>query len=194
MELKYNLHTSFFDITDISPFRLKTCDTISKIRFLHLKNIALRSILKALSAQTLLNPMAIRNHPSASSDNWFNRGTPAPFEINRRMSVRYVRNDIGVTIRKIGLFNFTFLANKDISVKLIDISSRGALVATNMRLATNKNIFLTLRFADFKEFEIPGKVVRKAVGDLQIYGIKFDQLNEEMADHLLATQRKLAFK
>jgi PilZ domain len=133
-------------------------------------------------------------HSRTTSDTWFNRGTPAPFETNRRMSIRYVRSDIGVTIRKIGLFNFTFLIKKKFSVKLIDISSRGVLIATNIRLATNKKIILTLRFSDFREFEIPGKVVRKSVGELQIYGIKFDHLNDELADHLLATQRKLAFK
>ena len=128
------------------------------------------------------------------SDNWFNRAAPAPFETNRRMSVRYVRHDIGACVRKIGLFNFTFTAKKAKSVKLIDISSRGVMIATNMRLATNKRIVLTIRFADFKEFEIPGKVVRRAMGELQIYGIKFDFLNDELADHLLATQRKLTFK
>ncbi len=110
------------------------------------------------------------------------------------MSVRYVRNDIGVTVRKIGLFNFTFLTDRGRSAKLVDISSRGVLIATNMRLVTNKKIILTIRFADFKEFEIPGKVVRKSLGDLQIYGIKFDHLNEELADHLITTQRKLTFR
>ncbi|MBK8814853.1 MAG: PilZ domain-containing protein [Methylococcaceae bacterium] len=133
-------------------------------------------------------------HSRTTSDTWFNRGTPAPFETNRRMSIRYLRNDIGVTVRKIGLFNFTFLMHKNSSVKLIDISSRGVLIATNMRLATNKKIILTLRFADFREFEVPGKVVRKSIGELQFYGIKFDHLNDALADHLLATQRKLAFK
>jgi PilZ domain len=137
--------------------------------------------------------MANLRQSRTTSDNWFNRGAPAPFETNRRMSVRYVRNDIGTSIRKIGLFNFTFLANRAMSVKLIDISSRGVLIASNMRLATNKKIVLTIRFADFKEFEVPGKVVRKSMGDLQIYGIKFDHINDELADHLLATQRKLTF-
>lgn len=138
--------------------------------------------------------MAALNTPTKTSNNWFNRAAPAPFETNRRKSVRYVRNDIGASIRKIGLFNFTFTAKRDKSVKLIDISSRGVMIATNMRLATNKKIVLTIRFADFKEFEVPGKIARRAVGELQIYGIKFDHINDELADHLLATQRKLTFK
>lgn len=138
--------------------------------------------------------MANQRQPTAPSNNWFNRGSPAPFVTNRRMSVRYVRNDIGVTVKKIGVFNFTFLTDRGRSAKLVDISSRGVLIATNMRLATNKKIILTLRFADFKEFEIPGKVVRKSLGDLQIYGIKFDHLNEALADHLITTQRKLTFR
>lgn len=68
------------------------------------------------------------------------------------------------------------------------------MIATTMRLATGKKIVLTIRFPDFREFEISGKVVRKAVAEMQIYGIKFDHTNDVLADHLIATQRKLAFK
>ncbi len=133
-------------------------------------------------------------HTKTTQDYWFNKGTPAPFATNRRMSIRYVRNDIGVSIRKIGLFNLVFWANKDIAVKLVDIGSRGALIATNLKLALNKKIILTIRFADFKEFEISGKVVRKAMSELPVYGIKFDNISDDLAEHLLATQRKLTFK
>ena len=132
--------------------------------------------------------------PKHTVDNWFNRGAPAPFKVNRRMGIRYIRNDIGVSVRKIGVFNFSFRANHGISVKLVDISSRGALIATNIKLPVNKKVSLTIRFADFKEFQIPGKVARKSQGAVLIYGIKFDHLNNGLADYLLATQRKLTFK
>lgn len=109
------------------------------------------------------------------------------------MGIRYIRKDIGVTIRKIGLFNFNIGANQDSSVKLVDISSRGVMIATDLKLPVNKQVFLTIRFADFKEYKILGKVVRKSEGDVLIYGIKFDKVNNKLADKLLATQRKLSF-
>ena len=132
--------------------------------------------------------------PTHTVDNWFNRGAPAPFKVNRRMGIRYIRNDIGVSVRKIGVFNFSFRANHGISVKLVDIGSRGALIATNIKLPVNKKVSLTIRFADFKEFQIPGKVARKSECSVVIYGIKFDHINNGLADYLLATQRKLTFK
>jgi PilZ domain len=138
--------------------------------------------------------MSKSSHPAHTADHWFNRSAPAPFNINRRMGIRYIRKDIGVSLRKIGLFTFSFRTNEDISVKLVDISSRGVLIATNIKLPVNKKIFLTIRFADFKEFEIPGKVVRKSEGSVLIYGIKFDKLSDDLADNLLATQRRLTFK
>lgn len=109
------------------------------------------------------------------------------------MGIRYFRNDIGVTIRKIGLLNFSFFANHDSSVKLVNISSRGILIATNMQIPLNKKVALTIRFSDFKEYEIPGKIVRKTQGVVLVYGITFDKVNNKLAEKLLATQRKLTF-
>lgn len=129
-------------------------------------------------------------------DQWFDKkNNTKPFVVNRRKSVRYIRNDIGAKVRKIGIFSFvTLKTNRDISVKLIDIGSRGVLVSTDNKLLLNKHVILTLRFADFREFEIPSVVVRRADLPKQQYGIKFDQTNDELAEHLLATQRKLSFK
>lgn len=138
--------------------------------------------------------MSKSSHTTHTADHWSTRGAPAPFKINRRMGIRYLRNDIGASLRKIGLFNFNFGTTHDVSVKLVDISSRGVLIATNIKLPINKKVFLTIRFSDFKEFEISGKVVRKSDGYVIIYGIKFDSLNNDLADNLLATQRRLAFK
>lgn len=109
------------------------------------------------------------------------------------MGIRYIRNDIGVTLRKIGLFNFHLFADHDNSVKLVNISSRGVLIATGIKMPVNKKVTLTIRFADFKEYEIPGKVVRKSLSNDYFYGIRFDKTNNKLADKLLATQRKLSF-
>lgn len=138
--------------------------------------------------------MSDTNHPKPDSDDWLNKDQKPPFKTNRRKSTRYIRNDIGVTIRKSGMFDFNFLSNLDSSVKLIDISSRGVQIATNIHFPLNQKISLTIRFFDFKEFQIPSKVMRKKMGDLQIYGIKFDQVNNDLANYLLKTQRKLKFK
>jgi hypothetical protein len=127
-------------------------------------------------------------------DQWFNQDSPKPFAANQRKSTRVIRKDIGVTLRQIGLLNFKFFKNNDLPVKPIDISSRGILIETDMRLSLNKKVLLIIRFADFKEYEIPSTVVRKSTGDPQIYGIKFDSVNNRLANKLLRTQKKLTFK
>jgi PilZ domain len=138
--------------------------------------------------------MSNPNQPEPSDDQWFNQVNSKPFNSNQRKSTRVIRKDIGVTVRQIGLLNFKLFKNSEISVKPIDISSRGILIATDTRLSLNKKVLLIIRFADFKEFEIPSTVVRKSVGDTQIYGIKFDSVNNKLANHLLRTQKRLTFK
>jgi PilZ domain len=161
---------------------------------LNLKNIALRSILTLTFRYTTLSLfMPKLTNPTNTDDHWSKGSAPAPFKVNRRMGIRYLRKDIGVSLRRIGLLTFSFRANHDVSVKLIDISSRGVLIATDIKLPVNKKVFLTIRFSDFKEFEILGKIVRKSEGAVLIYGIKFDKINNKLADKLLATQRKLSF-
>lgn len=133
--------------------------------------------------------------PATDIDQWFENKKKKLFTVNRRKSVRYLRNDIGATVRKIGIFSFVILnANRDVPVKLVDIGSRGVLIVTDKNLPVNKPVILILRFPDFREFEIPGIVVRKAELPKQCYGIKFNQMNDDLAEHLLATQRKLNFK
>lgn len=133
-------------------------------------------------------------HTELPDDDWLNQEITEAVVTNRRMSIRYIRNDIGARIRKIGLFNFSFLKNREISVRLVDISSRGVLISTPIRLTINKKVSLTIRFADFTEFDVPGTVVHKSLGKMQVYGIKFDRLNDDLADYLLKTQRKLTFR
>lgn len=139
--------------------------------------------------------MSIPDLPPLLDDNWFNQEFPTPSFANKRKSTRYVRRDIAITVRVIGLFSLSFLRNKETSVKLVDISSRGVgvFIATNLRLNINKQVFLIIRFSDFTEFEVPGTVVRRSNVDLRIYGIKFDNYNNELADYLLHTQKKLKF-
>jgi PilZ domain len=129
-------------------------------------------------------------------DKWFNQDVPKPFTANRRKSTRYIRNDIGVTVRQIGLLNFSVFKKSDLSVKPLDISSRGVLVttSTNMNLSINSKVLVIIRFRDFTEFEVLSTVVRKSGEDVQIYGIKFDRVRNSLANYLLKTQKRLTFK
>ena len=115
-------------------------------------------------------------------------------ESNKRIAVRYVREDIAASVCKISLHFFGFRFTKDILVELIDISSKGVLIATNKKLKVNKKIILTLTFEDSKTFKINAKIVRKAPGQENHYGIKFDRFNNDLGDYLLETQRKLVFR
>ncbi|MDP3334814.1 MAG: hypothetical protein Q8S55_22930, partial [Methylococcaceae bacterium] len=79
---------------------------------------------------------------------------------NKRVATRYIREDIAASVCKISWFNFGFRFNKDIFVELIDISSKGVLIATSQKLPINKKITLTLTCEDLKRFIIQAKVVR----------------------------------
>ena len=113
---------------------------------------------------------------------------------NRRISTRYIRKDIGISIRKVGLFDFNLFPYQHNAIQLLDISSRGIQIATTLKLPINKKVVLTMRFANFKEFKILGTVMHKSSGSNPTYGIKFDRAQNRLGDYLLATQRKLVFK
>jgi hypothetical protein len=132
---------------------------------------------------------------SHDTDNWDKLDFSNNTRKNQRIGVRYVRDDIAASVCKISSFSFGFLFNKEMLVELVDISSKGVLIATDKKLKVNKKITLTLTFEDSRSFTVKAKVVRKAQshGNHQ-YGIKFDRLNNELGDYLLATQRKLVFK
>ena len=138
--------------------------------------------------------MPNRDQPDPFDDNWSEQDLTEPSRVNRRKSTRFIRNDIGITLRQIGMFNFNFSKNIDLPVKLVDISSRGVSIATKLRLSVNKKVLLVIRFSDFKEFEIPSTVIRKSIGDIQNYGIKYDCVNNDLANYILKTQKKLTFK
>ena len=108
-----------------------------------------------------------------------------------------MRYDLGITVRKKGLLKFSFLKHDEIPVKLVDISSRGigVLITSDLQLSQNQKIFVSVRFRNFKEFEIPSTVMHKtSVDDAIMYGIKFDRISNTFANYLLKTQTKLSFK
>jgi len=114
---------------------------------------------------------------------------------NRRIGVRYVREDILASVCKISFFIFGIGFSKDMFVELVDISSKGVLISTNKRLRVKKKITITLKFEDDTAFAIKAKIVREVRNPIHnYYGIKFDKLNNELGDYLLETQNKLVFK
>lgn len=117
---------------------------------------------------------------------------------NHRKSVRYIRDDITVFISQADIFGFysLFSYSRAIRVKLLDISSRGAMIGgpSKLVLKINRKIMLTLIFNSNKKFEIPARVKRKIIEGRVFYGLKFDKVNDELGDYLLESQSDLLFK
>ena len=109
--------------------------------------------------------------------------------VNNRLSTRYIRKDIQVTISKNSLLNF----GREIPVGLIDISSNGVLICSHKKLNVHDKITLELKFDSGRTFIVKAIVVRKSTQPDQ-YGIKFDRYNNELGDYLLETQKELIFK
>lgn len=106
--------------------------------------------------------------------------------INKRISVRYRRNDIKAVIKTHSLF-FPRL----FKVMLLDISSKGAAIKCEKKLKVNSRVSFFLQFDDGKRFTI-NAVVANAQSAPR-YGLKFDTYQTELADHLLSSQTDLQF-
>jgi hypothetical protein len=115
--------------------------------------------------------------------------------VNQRRTVRYIRKDIKVWIRRESWFDALGLDRfrKEIPAELLDISNRGCLLGSAEKLAVPTKITVLLMFGTGMRFEIKAMVVRKAEGRNQ-YGIKFAQYNDELGEYMLKTQTELTFK
>jgi len=109
-------------------------------------------------------------------------------EDNHRTAVRYVRVDITALL----IQPFLFKPSKKILVKLLDISSKGASIEFKDKLSEKKQVILELTFKDKRKFSIKSKIIYHK-NHIE-YGLKFDQLNNELGDYLLKTQNDLIFK
>ncbi len=109
---------------------------------------------------------------------------------NTRVATRFIRKDISVSINISGLFK----RGKTIAADLIDISSKGVLIATEQQFNINQEITLTLQFKSSKAFDISSTIVRKSGSPPNGYGIKFYNWNHELGDYLFETQEDLVFK
>ncbi len=130
------------------------------------------------------------NHPSEDHSDIFDFDSVDTVQDNGRRSVRYVRNDIKVVLITTNLFGI----NKKIKVQLQDISSRGLCVTCTEKLSIKKKLTVALKFKDGKQFKIKAKIVRQTAKNSLDFGIKFEELQNSLGDHLLETQTDLLFK
>ncbi len=119
-------------------------------------------------------------------DNFFKLLSDGQAE-NNRTAVRYIRTDITAIVNQP---RFLFPAKK-ISVKLIDISCKGAAIKSEKKIRAKK-VILKLVFEDNKVFNIPAKIIY--VGCDYKYGLKFNRYDNELGNHMLDTQSDLLFK
>ena len=138
----------------------------------------------------LTRPMPDQDKQSENKDDIFDFDCLAELESNQRKTVRYVRDDITASIKKNTLLSF----GKQIKIKLLDISTKGALISIDKKLKVKTKISLNLEFNDGKTFQIDAKVVRKADPSANTYGIQFNKYDNELGEHLFNTQTDLIFK
>ncbi|CCE24013.1 MULTISPECIES: PilZ domain-containing protein [Methylotuvimicrobium] len=134
--------------------------------------------------------MADINPPSEDHRDIFDLDTDDTIQDNGRRSVRYVRNDIQVALIAKNLLGI----DKKTQAQLQDISSKGLRVSAEEKLSINKKITVVLKFTDGRRFNIKAKVVRQSSSNKFDYGIKFEERQNGLGDHLLETQTDLLFK
>ena len=134
--------------------------------------------------------MPDQDKQSENKDDIFDFDCLAELESNQRKTVRYVREDITASIKK----NTLLSLGKQIKIKLLDISTKGALISIDKKLKVKTKISLNLEFNDGKTFQIDAKVVRIADPSANYYGIQFNRYDNELGEHLFNTQTDLIFK
>lgn len=134
--------------------------------------------------------MADINHTSDDHRDIFDLDIDDTVQDNGRRSVRYVRNDIKVVLITQNLLGI----DKKIKARLLDISSKGLRVSSTEKLGIKKKITVALKFKDGKQFKIKATTVRQTEKNSLEYGIKFEERQNSLGDHLLETQTDLSFK
>ena len=130
--------------------------------------------------------MTNANYSSDDFDELDYEITPDSLFVNKRISVRYRRNDIKAMV-KTRRFIFPTL----VQVNLLDISSKGASIHSDKKLKRKSRVIFLLEFKDEKRFIISAAVVHTRLAPR--YGLRFDRYQRELAEHLLHTQTDLEF-
>jgi hypothetical protein len=137
-----------------------------------------------------LNDVLAFNFPD---DNLLDFDMSAKTIKNQRITPRYIRDDISIAICEV---NSIFL-EKEIFIELaesIDVSSRGMMLASTESLPVKKKIIVNLKFSMGKCFKIKAIIIHKSDTVPYKYGIKFEDINVELGDYLLETQKYLNVK
>jgi hypothetical protein len=143
-----------------------------------------------LSDNSVNNDVILDMNHSSNINDSFDFDSQSDNTINNRVTTRFIRDDITVTIKAPG----RFYISKPITVNLMDISCKGVLISTDKKFGINKQITLTLEFTSGKVFVIKAKIARHTSSSLNEYGVKFDSYNNELGDYLIESQDKLIFK
>ncbi len=109
---------------------------------------------------------------------------------NRRVAVRYLRDDIILILKKYGLLKWQILPQS----KLLDISSKGAYICSSTPLDINKKIMLIFAFKDGKQFQTKATIVHNHPTNTFCYGVDFKKMQHALGDHLIESQEQLVFK
>ncbi len=125
------------------------------------------------------------NDQASSADN-----LPASIPLILRKAVRYGGVEMKASLYRKGFFHLA----TPFDVEILDISTRGACIASKRKLAIDAAYGLTIVFNSGKTFDIPGKVLHKKTPSEDAYGFKFDAYNNELGDYLLDSQEDLTFK
>jgi hypothetical protein len=109
---------------------------------------------------------------------------------NKRKTLRYIRKDITALVNQADIFGTyrLFSVSRFIRVRLLDISSKGSLIASPEKLKPNRQVMLTLVFDSNKKFEIPARIVREIRRRRSFYGLEFEKVNDDLADYLVTSE------
>lgn len=87
----------------------------------------------------------------------------------------------------------TLLGQGGVTVRLLDISSQGALVESDLELSTKSRLFLDFKLNSVL-FSVPGTVIRKVVHpEFTHYGIQFSE-NREQFNQLFRELNRYAIR
>ncbi len=110
--------------------------------------------------------------------------------LNSRTTTRLIYTNITATINSRELVAFS----KTTPVEILDISSKGVLIASVNKLPLNKKVTLKLHFKTGKLFTIKAVIVRRTGANNHEYGLKFERYENELGDYLFESQDSLTFK
>ncbi len=106
---------------------------------------------------------------------------------NERLITRYVRADISVALCEITPLSYGKEQFIDFVI-LNDINRNGLSFSSSHDISTRQKIILNIRFYSNITFKMPASIAYRTNTLPYQYGIKFDQENHDLSEHLSDTQ------